>query len=85
MPFDNTIVVVELTREKVEALFKFFLENKRAHPLSKQVQVTIENKKTIKVLIHGKPLKIKPILWLLRIIYKRWRSYEFLCQSKEFI
>lgn len=59
MPFDNTIVVVELTREKVEALFQFFLENNRAHPLSKQVQVTIKNKKTIKVLIHGKPLEDK--------------------------
>lgn len=59
MPFDNTIVVVELTREKVDALFQFFLENNRAHPLSKQVQVTIENKKTIKVLIHGKPLEDK--------------------------
>ena len=59
MPFDNTIVVVELTREKVEALFQFFLENNRAHPLSKQVQVTMENKKTIKVLIHGKPLEDK--------------------------
>ncbi len=59
MPFDNTIVVVELTREKVEALFQFFLENNRAHPLSKQVQVTIKNKETIKVLIHGKPLEDK--------------------------
>ena len=56
MPFDNTIVVVELTKEKLEALFKYFITEYRAHPLSKQVQIMIDGDK-IDVKIHGKPIE----------------------------
>ena len=56
MPFENTIVVVELTSDKVKELFKYFNDNNRAHPLSKQVQVIIEDGKT-NVTIHGKPIE----------------------------
>lgn len=55
MPFDNTLVVVELTAEKVEELFEYFVAKNRAHPVSKQVQFIIDNGKyTIK--INGKLL-----------------------------
>ena len=55
MPFDNTLVVVELSAEKTEALFTYFMAKKRAHPLSKHVQLTIRNN-SYKVHINGKPI-----------------------------
>lgn len=56
MPFDNTIVVAELTKEKVEELFEYFIVKNRAHPLSKQVQITIDGDK-IDIKINGKPIE----------------------------
>ena len=56
MPFDNTIVVVELNYDKIKALFNYFVAKKRAHPLSKNIQLTIEND-SYNVLINGKPIK----------------------------
>tara|TARA_R110002074_G_scaffold363346_3_gene536488 strand:+ start:74 stop:826 length:753 start_codon:yes stop_codon:yes gene_type:complete len=55
MPFDNTLVVVELTYEKVEELFEYFVAENKANPLSKHVQFIInDGNYTIK--INGKPL-----------------------------
>lgn len=56
MPFDNTLVVVELNYDKIKALFNYFVAKKRAHPLSKNIQLTIEND-SYNVLINGKPIK----------------------------
>ena len=56
MPFDNTLVVVELNYDKIKALFNYFVAKKRAHPLSKNIQLTIEND-SYKVLINGKPIQ----------------------------
>ena len=56
MPFDNTIVVVELNYDKIKALFNYFVAKKRAHPLSKNIQLTIETD-SYNVLINGKPIK----------------------------
>ncbi|MDT7833031.1 5'-nucleotidase [Flavobacteriaceae bacterium S356] len=54
MPFENMLVVVELSAEKVQELVNYFTNGNRAHPLSKQVQLTIrQNGHTLK--IHGKP------------------------------
>ena len=56
MPFDNTLVVVELNYDKIKALFNYFVTKKRAHPLSKNIQLTIEND-SYNVLINGKTIK----------------------------
>ena len=56
MPFDNTLVVVELNYDKIKALFNYFVVKKRAHPLSKNIQLTIEND-SYNVLINGKTIK----------------------------
>lgn len=56
MPFDNTLVVVELNAKKVEALFNYFIKEQKAHPLSKQVQLTIKND-SYEIRISGKPIK----------------------------
>ena len=56
MPFDNTLVVVELTPEKIEALFAYFIEKDIANPLSKQIELVL-TKNSYKVLINGKPIQ----------------------------
>lgn len=56
MPFDNTLVVVELNYDKIKALFNYFVAKKRAHPLSKNIQLTIKND-SYNVLINGKAIK----------------------------
>ncbi|NVK52276.1 MAG: 5'-nucleotidase C-terminal domain-containing protein [Flavobacteriaceae bacterium] len=41
MPFENRYVVVELSGEKIEELITYLIQENIAHPLSKQVQLTI--------------------------------------------
>ena len=41
MPFENTLVVVELTSDKIEDLIQFLIKQKIAHPLSKQINLAI--------------------------------------------
>jgi 5'-nucleotidase len=43
MPFENGLVVVELTAEKVLELADYLLKENKAHPLSKQVNAKIKN------------------------------------------
>ncbi|MDV7188496.1 5'-nucleotidase C-terminal domain-containing protein [Lutibacter sp. TH_r2] len=45
MPFENNLVVAELSSEKVLELADYLLKSKRAHPLSKQIKAIIENNK----------------------------------------
>ena len=42
MPFENELVVVNLTGKKVIELVNFFIENKKAHPLSKNIALHIK-------------------------------------------
>ncbi len=57
MPFDNTIVVAELTKEKTEELFEYFVVKNRAHPISKQVQIIFNQKDRPQILVNGKELE----------------------------
>jgi len=41
MPFDNEFVVATLTGDKITELFTYFIKNKKAHPLSKSINLTI--------------------------------------------
>jgi 2',3'-cyclic-nucleotide 2'-phosphodiesterase (5'-nucleotidase family) len=53
MPFDNEFVVVALSGEKMEELINYFITNKKAHPLSKNISFLIkENEFNLK--INGK-------------------------------
>ncbi|MGV6844658.1 MAG: 5'-nucleotidase C-terminal domain-containing protein [Lutibacter sp.] len=55
MPFENKLVVVELNYNQLQQLIKFLISEKKAHPLSKQVKLTLsKNKYTF--LINNKPL-----------------------------
>lgn len=54
MPFENTLVAVELSGEKIMELITYFIKNKRAHPLSKQLQLTINTDLTYALSVHQK-------------------------------
>ena len=43
MPFENELVVVELTSEKINELVTYLINGKRAHPVSNQVSLVITN------------------------------------------
>ncbi|EAR12974.1 UDP-sugar hydrolase [Polaribacter irgensii 23-P] len=43
MPFDNELVVVELTSAKVVALIKYFIDKQSAHPLSENINLLIKD------------------------------------------
>tara|TARA_R110002073_G_scaffold8207_7_gene45913 strand:+ start:24222 stop:24971 length:750 start_codon:yes stop_codon:yes gene_type:complete len=55
MPFENTIVVVEITAEKVEELLEYFAAKNQAHPISKQLQI-VAKKGIYSLKINGKPI-----------------------------
>lgn len=42
MPFENSLVVVEMTAEKVTELAKYLVTNNAAHPISKQVRLKVK-------------------------------------------
>ncbi|WP_298286936.1 5'-nucleotidase C-terminal domain-containing protein [Lutibacter sp.] len=41
MPFENSLVVTELTYEKINELAQYLINGKRAHPISKQVNLVV--------------------------------------------
>jgi len=50
IPFENELVVVNITGEKVIGLVDYFIKNKKAHPLSKNIQLAIkENDYSLKI------------------------------------
>lgn len=55
MPFENSLVVVELTPEKINELIDYLIVNKKAHPLSKHIKLIINND-SYELLINNKPL-----------------------------
>lgn len=56
MPFENKIVVLELTAEKMMGLVNYLTASKRAHPIS-GIQLTLNNNYSLnKVLVQGKPI-----------------------------
>lgn len=57
MPFENSIVVVELTTENVRNLIDYLASAKRAHPIS-GLTLKVDQDFTVKeVLINGKPIE----------------------------
>lgn len=54
MPFENELVTTTLTGEKVSELFNYFIETKKAQPLSKNIQLTIKED-GYDLNINGKP------------------------------
>ncbi len=68
MPFENNLVVVELTAHKVLELAHYLLKAKKAHPLSKQVKAIIE-KGEIEFKIHNKSIDTNNTYYVLTSDY----------------
>ena len=58
MPFDNSVVVVALKGTQVLELVNYLSKAKRAHPVSKQVQLTLNNDFSVKsAFINEEPIE----------------------------
>lgn len=53
MPFENSLVVAELSGEKIIALIDYFIKNKKAHPLSKNIKLRINKDDTYELSINS--------------------------------
>ncbi|GAB4158480.1 MAG: 5'-nucleotidase [Winogradskyella sp.] len=57
MPFENSVVVVALNGKQINKLFDYLSKAKRAHPVSKQIELLLdENFNIKKALVNGKPV-----------------------------
>ncbi len=60
MPFENSVVVVALKGEQVNEMFSYLSRAKRAHPLSSQIQLTLDaDFEVAKATVKGKPVDPK--------------------------
>lgn len=55
MPFENFLVVVEITGDKVLEMVQYLIKSNRAHPLSKHVQLHLKNDIIETFTINNKP------------------------------
>ncbi len=56
MPFENSMVVVELTYDKLNELLTYLAESGKPHPFSKELSFRIENKKWVDAQLHAEKL-----------------------------
>ncbi|WP_062056954.1 5'-nucleotidase C-terminal domain-containing protein [Aquimarina longa] len=58
MPFENELVVAELSYEKTKALISYLAERQQAHPIANlKLQILKDAKKATKVTVNGQPLQ----------------------------
>ncbi|WP_196892061.1 5'-nucleotidase C-terminal domain-containing protein [Aureivirga marina] len=53
MPFENKLVVVEITGKKMHELVDYLHKAQRAHPISKHFRIAIKNENPHKVMVNG--------------------------------
>ena len=56
MPFENELVVVKLSGEKMQGLFDYYLKTQKNNPVSGLV-IETENNELTKMLVNGKPVE----------------------------
>ena len=54
MPFENHLVVVELSGKKIMDLVSYFIKNKSAHPLSKNIELIVNSDASYHLKINAK-------------------------------
>ncbi|MEM6719050.1 MAG: 5'-nucleotidase C-terminal domain-containing protein [Bacteroidota bacterium] len=57
MPFENSIVVAELTAENVHKMVDYLVQAKRAHPISGLTIKMDKNEQLVEALVNGKPIE----------------------------
>ncbi|MFK5958574.1 MAG: 5'-nucleotidase [Lutibacter sp.] len=68
MPFENQLVVVELTSEKIKELINYLIIENRAHPVSKQINLAI-TKNGYNLKINNKPIDSSKTYYVLTSDY----------------
>lgn len=68
MPFENSLVVVEMTADKIKELIAYLINENLAHPLSKQINLTL-TKNDFLVTINAKPLDLNKTYFVLTSDY----------------
>ena len=68
MPFENSLVVVELTSEKIKELVNYLIEEDTAHPLSKQFNLAV-TEKSYDLKINNAPLETSKTYFVLTSDY----------------
>lgn len=56
MPFENSLVVVEITSEKLTELIQYLITQNKAHPLSNQVELVISGGSNYNFTLNKKPI-----------------------------
>ncbi|WP_422104995.1 5'-nucleotidase C-terminal domain-containing protein [Winogradskyella sp.] len=65
MPFENAVVVVALKGEQINKMVEYLASAKRAHPISKQFQIVLDENFAIKkALIHNQPISENKIYYV---------------------
>ena len=85
MPFENEAVVLKLSANNIRDLAQYFIDKKRAHPLS-NMQITInKNNEIQQITINGKPLDDKRDYYVLTsdFLANGGDQMSFFTQAKE--
>jgi len=69
MPFENNMVVTELSYEKLQELFDYLAKSGLAHPISKQLQIVTENSKLKTAKIQNKEINKNNTYYILTSDY----------------
>tara|TARA_R110001583_G_scaffold412_7_gene3920 strand:+ start:24410 stop:25162 length:753 start_codon:yes stop_codon:yes gene_type:complete len=68
MPFENNLVVVELTSEKINELVDYLIQQNKAHPLSKHINLVI-TKNGYNLKINNQPIEASKTYYVLTSDY----------------
>lgn len=69
MPFENSMVVAELSYSKIQELLAYLAKSGKAHPNSKQLHLVIKDEKITSALLKGKELDPKRSYFVLTSDY----------------
>lgn len=65
MPFENQVCVVAMQKKDIEKLIQFFIDGKKAHPMSGiAFQLDAEHKKATKIWINGQELQEQQLYYI---------------------
>ncbi|WP_196889182.1 5'-nucleotidase C-terminal domain-containing protein [Aureivirga sp. CE67] len=69
MPFENTLVVAEITGEKMKMMIDYLHKAQRAHPISKHFRITIKNDQPHKMMVNGEDFDVNRNYYVLTSDY----------------